>query len=97
MQDVADRAGVAIGTVSNVLNRPEVVREATRHKVEAAIDELGFVRNSAARSLAVGSSKLIGLVLVDLANSFFVDIARGVEAATSLRLSISQNMIMVLC
>ena len=83
MQDVADRAGVAIGTVSNVLNRPNLVAERTRRKVENAIAALGFVRNSAARSLAAGSSNTVGLVLVDLANSFFVDIARGVEATTA--------------
>jgi LacI family transcriptional regulator len=83
MQDVAERAGVAIGTVSNVLNRPNVVAERTRLKVETAIASLGFVRNNAARSLAAGSSNTVGLVLVDLGNSFFVDIARGVEATTA--------------
>jgi LacI family transcriptional regulator len=83
MQDVADRAGVAIGTVSNVLNRPHLVSERTTRKVETAIAALGFVRNSAARSLAAGSSNTVGLVLVDLENSFFVDIARGVESATA--------------
>ena len=83
MQDVADRAGVAIGTVSNVLNRPDRVRSSTRQKVEAAIAELGFVRNSAARNLAAGSSNLIGLVIADIGNSFFVDIARGVETASA--------------
>lgn len=79
MADVAAHAGVAIGTVSNTLNNPDKVREATRRRVLAAIAELGFVRNDAARSLAVGSSTSIGLVLADLGNSFFVDIARGVE------------------
>src|SRR4051794_12526791 len=83
MQDVADRAGVAIGTVSNVLNRPGLVAERTRRKVATAIAELGFVRNSSARDLAAGSSTTVGLVLVDIGNSFFVDIARGAEAATS--------------
>jgi hypothetical protein len=52
IQDVARHAGVAIGTVSNVLNNPHLVTEQTRLKVEAAIAELGFVRNSAARALA---------------------------------------------
>lgn len=80
MLDVARHAGVAIGTVSNTLNNPEKVREATRRKVRASIEELGFVRNDAARSLAAGTSNTIGLVLVDMGNSFFVDIARGAEA-----------------
>ncbi|WP_448390118.1 LacI family DNA-binding transcriptional regulator [Microbacterium aurum] len=79
MADVAAHAGVAIGTVSNTLNNPDKVREATRRRVLASIAELGFVRNDAARSLAVGSSTSVGLVLADLGNSFFVDIARGVE------------------
>ena len=82
MQDVADRAGVAIGTVSNVLNRPDLVSERTRHKVETAIAALGFVRNSSARNLAAGSSDMVGLVVVDIGNSFFVDIARGAESAS---------------
>lgn len=79
MSDVARHAGVALGTVSNTLNNPDKVTEATRRKVQAAIAELGFVRNDAARSLAAGSSTSIGLVLADLGNSFFVDIARGAE------------------
>src|SRR3954453_12894446 len=83
MQAVADHAGGPLGTVSNVLNRPNLVAERTRRKVESAITALGFVRNSAARSLAAGSSNTVGLVLVDLENSFFVDIARGVEATTA--------------
>ncbi|MFE1665767.1 LacI family DNA-binding transcriptional regulator [Microbacterium sp. P02] len=79
MADVAAHAGVAIGTVSNTLNNPDRVREATRRRVLASIAELGFVRNDAARSLAAGSSTSVGLVLADLGNSFFVDIARGAE------------------
>lgn len=80
MSDVAAHAGVSIGTVSNTLNNPERVTERTRRRVLASIAELGFVRNDAARSLAAGSSTAIGLVVADLGNSFFVDIARGAEA-----------------
>jgi LacI family transcriptional regulator len=81
IQDVARRAGVAIGTVSNVLNKPDLVTEHTRLKVEAAIAELGFVRNSAARALAARRTDTVGLVLIDIGNSLFVDIARGAESA----------------
>lgn len=81
ISDVAKHAGVAIGTVSNTLNNPGKVSDRTRRKVMASIAELGFVRNDAARSLAAGSSTTIGLVLADLGNSFFVDIARGAEQA----------------
>ncbi|WP_404429606.1 LacI family transcriptional regulator [Microbacterium lacus] len=80
MADVAVHAGVAIGTVSNTLNNPEKVSERTRRRVLASIAELGFVRNDAARSLAAGTSTAVGLVVADLGNSFFVDIARGAEA-----------------
>lgn len=83
IQDVARRAGVAIGTVSNVLNNPEIVTEQTRLKVEAAITELGFVRNSAARALAARRTDTVGLVLTNIGNSLFVDIARGAESAAA--------------
>jgi LacI family transcriptional regulator, galactose operon repressor len=81
IQDVAQHAGVAIGTVSNVLNNPGIVSEQTRLKVEAAIAELGFIRNSAARSLAARRTDTVGLILTDIGNSLFVDIARGAESA----------------
>ncbi|WP_460747031.1 LacI family DNA-binding transcriptional regulator [Nocardiopsis oceani] len=79
MEDVARRAGVSRGTVSNVLNRPSVVAEPTRERVQAAITELGFVRNHVARSLVVGHADTFGFVVVDLANSYFLDIVRGAE------------------
>ncbi len=76
---MAGRAGVSVGTVSNVLNRPDTVSEATRAKVLDAIAALGFVRNESARQLRAGSSRTIGLVVLDIANPFFTDVARGVE------------------
>jgi LacI family transcriptional regulator len=79
IQDVAERAGVSVGTVSNVLNRPDRVAEATREQVLAAISELGFVRNSSAAQLRAGTSRSLGLIVLDLANPFFHDVARGVE------------------
>jgi LacI family transcriptional regulator len=79
MRDVAERAGVSVGTVSNVLNRPDRVAEATRAQVLAAISELGFVRNSSAAQLRAGTSRSLGLIVLDLANPFFHDVARGVE------------------
>jgi DNA-binding LacI/PurR family transcriptional regulator len=79
MQDVARRASVSVGTVSNVLNRPEIVAAETRERVLRAIDELGFVRNESARHLRTGAGRTIGLVILDLSNPFFTDLARGVE------------------
>ncbi|WP_326554538.1 LacI family DNA-binding transcriptional regulator [Micromonospora sp. NBC_01813] len=83
IRDVASRAGVSVGTVSNVLNRPDIVAAGTRTRVLAAISELGFVPNDAARQLRRGRSRTLGLVVLDVANPFFTDVARGVEDATS--------------
>ena len=83
VKEVADRAGVSAGTVSNVLNRPEVVSEETRLRVLQAIDELGFVRNGSARALRVGRSRTIGMLVLDVGNPFFTDVARGAEDAAS--------------
>jgi LacI family transcriptional regulator len=83
IRDVAGRAGVSVGTVSNVLNRPETVSEGTRQRVLDAIAALGFVRNESARHLRAGRSRTIGLVVLDIANPFFTDVARGVEEAAN--------------
>jgi LacI family transcriptional regulator len=83
IRDVAAHAGVSVGTVSNVLNRPEIVAPATRARVEQAIAALGFVRNESARQLRAGRSRTIGLIVLDVANPFFTDVARGVEDAAA--------------
>ncbi len=77
--DVARLAGVSQGTVSNVLNHPERVSEATLAIVQDAIAKLDFVPHGPARSLAAGSTRALGVILSDLTNSLFVDVARGVE------------------
>ena len=79
IREVAAHAGVSVATVSNVLNRPEIVAQPTRDRVHASIRELGFVRNESARQLRAGRSRTIGLVVLDVANPFFTDLARGVE------------------
>jgi LacI family transcriptional regulator len=81
--DVAARAGVSLGTVSNVLNHPDRVAPATRARVMQAIHELGFVRNEAARQLRAGRSRTIGLVVLDVGNPFFTDLAAGVETTAN--------------
>ena len=83
VRDVAAAASVSVGTVSNVLNRPDVVAEPTRSRVQAAIKQLGFIRNESARQLRAGRSRTIGLVVLDVANPFFTDVARGVEDEAS--------------
>jgi LacI family transcriptional regulator len=79
IREVAERAGVSLGTVSNVLNHPELVAEGTRIRVQMVIEELGFIRNGSAHQLRAGHSQHIGLVVLDVANPFFTDVARGVE------------------
>ena len=79
VREVAARAGVSVGTVSNVLNRPGKVSPATVERVQTAISDLGFVLNDAARQLRAGRSRSIGLVVLDVANPFFTDVARGAE------------------
>ncbi|WP_163535800.1 LacI family DNA-binding transcriptional regulator, partial [Klebsiella pneumoniae] len=62
VRDVAAAAGVSVGTVSNVLNRPERVQPDTVARVQAAIEQLGFVRNDAARQLRAGRSRTVAMV-----------------------------------
>ena len=82
IRDVAAHAGVSVGTVSNVLNRPDIVAPSTRSRVLDAITELGFVPNESARQLRRGRGRSLGLVVLDVANPFFTDVAKGVEEAT---------------
>jgi LacI family transcriptional regulator len=82
IKEVAAAAGVSLGTVSNVLNRPDRVSPHTRARVEAAMAELRFVRNESARQLRAGRSRVVAYVMLDGRNPFFTDVAAGVEDAT---------------
>jgi len=79
VKDVALLAGVSVGTVSNVLNRPESVTEKTRTKVEQAMAELNFHRNASARQLRAGVSRTVGVIVMDVSNPFYTELARGIE------------------
>jgi LacI family transcriptional regulator len=83
IRDVAARARVSVGTVSNVLNHPEKVSVESRERVAEAIDTLGFIRNDAARQLRAGTNRSVGMIVLDVANPFFTDIAHGVEQVLS--------------
>jgi LacI family transcriptional regulator len=77
--EVAKRAGVSVGTVSNVLSgNPQVGRE-LRERVETAIREMDYHPNEVARSLKVKQTYMLGMVLPDITNPFFPDIMRGAE------------------
>lgn len=79
---VARAAGVSLKTASRVLNDEPSVAPATRLKVRAAADTLGFRRNAVAAELARGgSSRLVGFVTGDIANPFYSDLAGAIERA----------------
>ncbi len=81
--DVAKHSGVSYSTVSRVATGYEFVKPATREKVQKAMDELGYVANLKARSLAGGRSNMIGLLVFDLENSYFTEVVRGIDAEAS--------------
>jgi len=81
LRDVAGRAGVSPMTVSRSLHGDPRVSDATRRRVLEAVDELGYRRNELARNLRLGrTSGLVGLVVTNLANPFYSQLALGVEA-----------------
>ncbi|MEV6520661.1 LacI family DNA-binding transcriptional regulator [Longispora sp. NPDC051575] len=90
--DVAREAGVALGTVSRVLNGVANVSPATRAKVTAAMQRLDYQPSIVARSLASGSSRSVALIVPDLANPFFADIAAGIEEVTD-----AQDYVVIIC
>lgn len=81
MKDVAQAAGVSLGTVSNVINHPDIVAEGTRNRVRQAIKDLGFVVNASAQTLRAGRTRVLGLVVPDIGNPFFTEVAKGVDDA----------------
>src|SRR5277367_5652363 len=93
--DVAARARVSVATVSLVANDKAAgrVSESTVRRVRQAIDELGYVVNQAARSLATGRRQCVALVAQDITNPFISAIAAGVAEAlgtqTQLLLAVS--------
>lgn len=83
IKDVARHAGVSVGTVSNVLNKPDEVSAESLARVQEAIDQLGYVRNDAARRLRAGVSSTVGFVVLDGQNPFFNQVVRGAEDEAS--------------
>jgi LacI family transcriptional regulator/LacI family repressor for deo operon, udp, cdd, tsx, nupC, and nupG len=81
LHDVARLAGVSTSTVSRAIHEPQMVNEETRKRVQEAVKQLGYHPSRVARRLRVerGRAHLIGLVLPDIQNPFFADLARGVQ------------------
>jgi len=77
--DIARHAGVSKSTVSLVLQSSPLVREETRERVHRAIDALGYVYNRSAANLRRAQSNVVGMVINDLGNPFFAELAVGIE------------------
>ncbi len=92
IRDVALKAGVSLGTVSNAFNRPGALAPATLKKVQKAVAELGFVPNASARTLRAGKTRVLGLVVPDISNPFFTDLSKGVNDAV-----LAAGYVVILC
>ena len=77
LNDVAQKAAVSTATVSRVINAPESVKEKTRHKVQEAIEQLGYAPNFSAQALAAKRTKIIGAIIPTMENAIF---AQGLQA-----------------
>ena len=79
IKDVAKLAGVSTVTVSRFINESGYVSEEARKKIEQSIKELDYYPNEIARSLFTSKSKIIGLIIPDISNPYFNEVARGAE------------------
>lgn len=83
IRDVAARAGVSVATVSRVISGSDSVTPSTRQRVEEAMTALGWRPNQAARTLVHGRTGLLGVIVPDVANPFFGELATGMSIAAS--------------
>ncbi|WP_368496895.1 LacI family DNA-binding transcriptional regulator [Herbiconiux sp. A18JL235] len=92
IRDVAERAGVSIATVSNLINGTKFVSPELADRIEAAIVDLGFVPNRAVRTLRGMRMRVIGLVVPDALNPYFIELWRNVQRAVG-----DRGYVVVLC
>lgn len=85
IKDVAALAGVSVGTVSRVLAKETAVKQLLREKVEAAVLELNFRPNLAARALRTNQIDVLGLIVPDITNPFFAQLAKSIESEADQR------------
>ncbi|MDI9455108.1 MAG: LacI family DNA-binding transcriptional regulator [Spirochaetota bacterium] len=78
ISDIAREAGVSKATVSRVLTHPELVKPATQERVKAVMEKHEYVPNHLAQSLAGNPTKTIGVVIDELSNFFFIEVAEGI-------------------
>jgi LacI family transcriptional regulator, galactose operon repressor len=85
IKDVARKAGVSVGTVSRVLAKNETVKHPLMLRVQAAMKELDYKPNLAARALRTNSIAVVGLVVPDITNPFFAQLAKNIEMEAAKR------------
>jgi LacI family transcriptional regulator len=85
MKRVAAELGVSVTTISKVLNNHADIGEATRQRVLAKVEELGYRRNAVARSLTLRRTHTLGVIVSDLMHSFFVEVVAAIEASLGSR------------
>lgn len=78
IKDIAKAVGVSASTVSRALSDSSLVNERTKQEILQVAERLGYERNELARALVMGSLGAVGLILPDITNPFFSDVARGV-------------------
>jgi LacI family transcriptional regulator len=92
IKDVAALAGVSVGSISNYLTSKKAISASARSRIEAAINELGFIPNSAVRVMRGQRNSAIGFMIPDSSNPFFSEVARGVEDV-----AIDAGYVVVIC
>jgi LacI family transcriptional regulator, galactose operon repressor len=85
LADVAEATGLSLSTVSRALSDPDKVSPATRERIQRTARELRYVPNRTARSLSVGRTGMLGLIVPDIANPFFPPIIKAVQSRASRR------------
>jgi LacI family transcriptional regulator len=79
MRQIAERAGVSIGTVSHVINETAMVRPKLRERVIEAIRSVGYQPSGLAQGLRKNRTNMLGMVITDITNPFFPSVVRGVR------------------
>src|SRR6478609_4718789 len=92
IHEVARLAGVSVATVSKTLNRSGKVSEGLQERVTAAAQKLGYAPHASARSLRSGATRILGLLVADLANPYFLKLVENIE-----RLSSAAGYSVILC
>jgi LacI family transcriptional regulator len=92
IRDVAAIAGVSVGSISNYLTSKKAISASARTRIEAAIEQVGFIPNSAVRVMRGQRNHAIGFMIPDSSNPFFTEVARGVEDV-----AIEAGYVVVIC